>query len=334
MEHMRFICPVGQGGLSIERIDDYVVVYDCGSISSPKMAEYCIDHLAHHTNHVNLLFISHFDKDHVNTLRYLLSSVKVMCAVTPMIPDEMKWCYNIYTNGAYIAIMDLLEEYNTEMDRFYNNENGEREYDYKSVWEWVSKSMITQTDFDVLKPKLISAGLVLNLVKNPNYVEKNKEIINNIFKDHFGGKGPNAKGLIMLSQRNKNTNTKKSIIVRDHLLPMPLGVVYKSDMSSCLYVGDADMRNRQNNKTIQSFLGKYRTENMLQLMQIPHHGSRYNVGKNFENDYPALYYFLNDNTTKRLQGNKTLFKSLTSRKKLLVARDCCHDLIYTETIIV
>ena len=67
--HQRFIFPVGQGGFACETIGDHVVVYDCGSQTSNSMVESCIDHLSTITDHVDILFISHFDTDHVNSLR-------------------------------------------------------------------------------------------------------------------------------------------------------------------------------------------------------------------------------------------------------------------------
>lgn len=331
MIHERFICPVGHGGFSVEIIEDYVVVYDCGSTSSPQMVESCIDKLALHVNHVDLLFISHFDKDHVNTLRYLLSSVRVKQAVTSLIPKELRWCYNVYTKGAYMAIMNLLGEYNVESGEYRGNEVEEERFHYGDIWEWISKSMMTQKAFTSVKAKLPPAGIDIKQIENPNYVEREKEAINNVFKDVFGGKGPNAKGLIMLSQHCEGVDTLGCYIAKGCIRCHSLYSISDSDESSCLYVGDADLANRASNKAAQKFLKTYRTESMLQLMQIPHHGSRYNVGVHFEQDYRALYYFLKDRTTERLQKNKRLFQSLMSQKKLLVARDVCKDMIYTDT---
>lgn len=331
MVHERFICPVGQGGFSIERIEDFVVVYDCGSTSSPQMVESCIDTLAQHVNHVDRLFLSHSDKDHVNTLRYLLSSVPVKRALTSLIPKELRWCYNEYTNGACMAIMNLLGEYSIELGEFGENEVDEKRFHYGDIWEWISRSMMTHTDFTSIKTKLPLAKVDIKQIEDPHYVERKKEAINDVFKAVFGRKGPNAKGLIMLSQRCNGVETMGSDIVRGCVSHHPFNIISVSDASSCLYVGDADLVNRANNKAAQAFLKTYRSESILQLMQIPHHGSRCNVGVNFERDYQAWFFFLNDRTTERLQKNSDLFKSLMTNTKLLVARDVSCDMIYTRT---
>ena len=102
--------------------------------------------------------------------------------------------------------------------------------------------------------------------------------------------------------------------------------------TSCLYVGDADLKNGTNTKLVQDFLKVHLNETMLLLMQIPHHGSQYNIGALFETDFPAHYYFVNDVDTKRLQKSPGLFKSLTGQKKLLVSRGKCQNLIGTRTV--
>ena len=68
-------------------------------------------------------------------------------------------------------------------------------------------------------------------------------------------------------------------------------------------------------------------------MQIPHHGSKSNVKPNFENKYPAKYYFVNDKDTNRIQKNATLYQSLAQNKKLLVSRALCPDIIICTTVI-
>ena len=65
-------------------------------------------------------------------------------------------------------------------------------------------------------------------------------------------------------------------------------------------------------------------------MQIPHHGSKYNVGARFETDFAAKYYFVNDINTKRIQNNQRLYNSLMFNKALLAVGDNCQDMI-TET---
>tara|TARA_R110000868_G_scaffold162329_12_gene393500 strand:+ start:21890 stop:23083 length:1194 start_codon:yes stop_codon:yes gene_type:complete len=62
-------------------------VYDCGTSSKPKFLNDQIDNLARHDTGVrDLLFISHFDKDHVSGVTRLIKRVGVRAVVLPYMP--------------------------------------------------------------------------------------------------------------------------------------------------------------------------------------------------------------------------------------------------------
>lgn len=332
MKLCRYIRPVGQGGFSIERIEDFVIVFDCGSVSSPQVVEKWIDKLQCEVDHVNVLFISHFDKDHVNSIQYLLSKVSVLKVITPNIPTEVRTAYSIYTNGAYSMIMQLFNDRGVEHEEVGKGEVNRKPYYYRDVWEWIAKSMLSPADFAKVTTNLQNRGVDLKeLELNPEYVDSRKEDINDAFKDVFGGKGPNAKGLIVLSQKCKDIKTKLSLIFQGCEWCNYSTSRIACSVSSCLYVGDADLKNIDNKKDVKEFLKSNRVETPLMLMQIPHHGSKYNVGANFETDFAAKYYFVNDINTKRIQNNQSLYNSLMLKKELLAVGDNCQDMIVTET---
>ncbi len=332
--HKRYIFPVGQGGFSLEEIGDCVVVYDCGSLTSNSMVESCIDWISQHINHVDWLYISHFDTDHVNSIRYLLSSVKVFSAVVSMIPQDLKAAYGVYTNGAYTTIMGLLAGNDVNIIEVGGEENIAHTSAFQSLWEWIAKSMMTKSDFSSVMTNMKGAGLDLAKLSDADYIESEKVEINGAFKSVFGANGPNRKGLIMLSQRCKAAVVRQSTVIKRGIMRfVSYGSLLESPETSCLYVGDANLRNKANRQIVTGFLNHYRSEEKLLLMQIPHHGSRYNIGAQFETDFSAHYYFVNDEDTRRLQGSANLFKSLMSQKKLLVARGVSQDLIKTQTVL-
>lgn len=332
MKLCRYIRPVGQGGFSIERIEDFVTVFDCGSVSSPQVVEKWIDKLQSEVDHVNVLFISHFDKDHVNCIKYLLNKVSVLKVITPYIPTELRTAYSIYTNGAYSMIMQLFNDIGVESEEVGKGEVNKKPYYYRDIWEWIAKSMLSPVDFAKVTINLQNRGVDLKeLELNSGYVDSQKENINDSFKDVFGQSGPNAKGLIVLSQKCKDTATKLSLIFHGCEWCNYSTSRIACYVSSCLYVGDADLKNRDNKKDVKDFLKNNQTESPLMLMQIPHHGSKYNVGARFETDFTAKYYFVNDINTKRIQNNQRLYNSLMLNKALLAVGDNCQDMIVTET---
>ncbi|MCC6448916.1 MAG: MBL fold metallo-hydrolase, partial [Chitinophagaceae bacterium] len=86
--------PVGQGAFYTEVIEfgndeKFVMVYDCGSLNY-KNLEISIDNFIktiEEQKPIDILFISHFDKDHVNGIEYLLSKKHVSKIIIPVITN-------------------------------------------------------------------------------------------------------------------------------------------------------------------------------------------------------------------------------------------------------
>lgn len=75
MEVFRTIHPVGHGGFFTEELWEgnkcYNVVYDCGTRNGLQLLEQNINQAFQKKTPIDLLFISHFDSDHVNSLGLL-----------------------------------------------------------------------------------------------------------------------------------------------------------------------------------------------------------------------------------------------------------------------
>ena len=98
----RIFHPVGQGAFFTEQLIDmessktlFNIVYDCGSftnvnrrypLETPQLLRNEIDKVFNKDNHIDLLFISHFDGDHTNGLDYLLSNSKMDSRTLAVIP--------------------------------------------------------------------------------------------------------------------------------------------------------------------------------------------------------------------------------------------------------
>ena len=320
---IRCLFPVGQGGFAVEVIDSrYCTVFDCGSSTSPTRVSNYIDAMNRHGVHfVDKLFISHFDKDHVNCIRELIDKIGVKEVVIPDIPKELRYVYNVYTGGAYLNTINLFQNRETELSRV--DENGKSiNYD---MWEWHAKSMLTNNDWQKLNHEFIWKGLQVNQFENPDYIERNKKEINDCFKV-FGSKGPNSKGLIVLSQKTIGVQIDSDeIIYSFNRIP--------GHYSGCFYTGDADLKNKNNHKMAFGFLKKNMNEQCLLLAQIPHHGSSYYAKDTFDKDFVSEYYFYCDRSSNRLQQNATLYNRLVSNHNLFEVRDIGRDLVLNKIIV-
>ena len=74
----RTLHPSGHGAFFTERIrqdgkDDVIVVYDCGAkdVEERELLKKEVDEFFDSNDKIDILFISHFDSDHVNGIEFL-----------------------------------------------------------------------------------------------------------------------------------------------------------------------------------------------------------------------------------------------------------------------
>ena len=106
----RTFYPVGQGGFYSESFkaenNNFNVVYDCGSLS--RDVDKVISNSFDKNEDIDILFISHFDSDHVNKINILKNSVgKIKTVIMPLLSEEdkdflllvYKWLGSEYKNS-------------------------------------------------------------------------------------------------------------------------------------------------------------------------------------------------------------------------------------------
>lgn len=91
---IRAFHPVGQGAFYSERHENFNVVYDCGTEYKnrfDKSIDRTVETAFDKNDEIDILFISHFDFDHVSKIITLKSSVKkIKKVVLPLLQDEEK----------------------------------------------------------------------------------------------------------------------------------------------------------------------------------------------------------------------------------------------------
>lgn len=99
----RIIYPVGQGAFYIEKImannheeKAICIVYDCGSQNKTTLYE-AIDVFCQLQQDIHILFISHFDEDHINGIDRLKERCYIHYVIMPYIaPDEINLILSFY----------------------------------------------------------------------------------------------------------------------------------------------------------------------------------------------------------------------------------------------
>lgn len=104
---IRTFHPIGQGAFYTEEFDNFTFVYDCGTDTDGKkrIGKYVSNHFDINEE-INFLFISHFHRDHINGLEYLLSKYTVKRIFIPQydIYERIIELFNTSNEGDYEKI--------------------------------------------------------------------------------------------------------------------------------------------------------------------------------------------------------------------------------------
>jgi len=93
----RIFHPIGQGAFYSERHDKFNIVYDCGNWKNTKLADKVVKQAFLKDEIIDILFISHFDYDHVNKIKTLKEHTKIKKVIMPLLhPHEKHLLLNIY----------------------------------------------------------------------------------------------------------------------------------------------------------------------------------------------------------------------------------------------
>lgn len=105
---LRTFHPVGQGAFYSERHSDFNIVYDCGNWKNSKAAQKVVNQAFDKNDTIDILFISHFDYDHVSMIGTLRDSVKsIQHVVLPLLHDDdekilLKAFNHLHANSAIL----------------------------------------------------------------------------------------------------------------------------------------------------------------------------------------------------------------------------------------
>ena len=296
MVFKRILHPVGQGAFFTEQFLDesgkvvYNVVYDCGSFTSqPNLLEYEIRNTFERNAHINLLFISHFDEDHVNGLMTLQNQTKIDKDTKVIIPFKYpyllmvmdddyptlaRFVMRMFNIGAQVIGIEETSGENVRRDPIAivvptGNEPNEAGENAMPIWFYYPFML---TDNDSLQSVFIEKIKDVVDMNDPNDIlTKRKElraIYKTIGKSKRGVTKINVNSLFVLSFPNRGVKYKTSIW---HQLNLFWG-----NNPLCLYTGDSNLKGNgyDDVKTLTTgMLNKLSTVNEVGLVQVPHHGS-------------------------------------------------------------
>ena len=323
IEHQRKFLPVGHGAFFVERL--YVneqrvlsAVYDCGDsdkgtiVHSYITQEFGADKESKEM--IDLLFLSHFDSDHVNGLEYLQPYLSSKTRVfLPFYYTHMQSIYDRNKREGIEYVISILGQSNIKPILVQYGENYDQrpdididEYDYERnggmiwsgqfitkkvqgqpIWRYIPFNLFNEQSLYQDFLNKVTNGLGWNIAKLQDAAQwtlKDRKDLRRIYRS-FTKTNINDNSLMVLSDKAYRLDWCDTWIV---------SAEYQSQMKnqcwcdyccccpSCLYTGDTVLkRGARKSKYINRYedflkeLKKY-TDN-VSLMQIPHHGSSNNT---------------------------------------------------------
>jgi beta-lactamase superfamily II metal-dependent hydrolase len=187
----RIFHPIGQGAFYSERHENFNIVYDCGNWKNTKLADKVVKQAFFEGETIDILFISHFDYDHVNKIKTLKEHTHIKKVIMPLLHDEeKKILINLYRalNFNILTLIKNPQEFfgkKTQIITVETAENGENHIG----------DNIDPIDLDNLTDTNIQSGSILRknfksyewvfIPFNYEYKARNYELENLLSKNGF-----------------------------------------------------------------------------------------------------------------------------------------------------
>jgi len=132
----RIFHPVGQGAFYSERHDVdgqmFNVVYDCGSFGI-KRGTKVVEETFHDNEIIDILFVSHFDYDHISLIPVLLNKCHIRKVVLPLLHEDILFVlsgyyrYRMASNGRLRSSAEKSLQLLNDPQKWFREECGARE---------------------------------------------------------------------------------------------------------------------------------------------------------------------------------------------------------------
>ena len=293
---------VGHGGFSKEWFTDkegnvlFTIVYDCGSYRKTEVQEK-IKKNTQENEIIDILFLSHFDRDHINGVEDLLDRCTVKKLMIPIFNDEVllteylvaktKYPFGTIATASTTTVAFIKGVITGYFGNFGKFDNINIEY-------------VPTTGSSTTRLKIHTSGNPMEANEIPfwEYIPFNLPFDETRYKEFFNWfKGQHQECFdgdnldmdkIDRALTNKDVYKQvkshiKSILgdTNDHSMVLYSGPVEEKKaklLASCLYMGDfkatgAHIKNLANALTQKRW-------KQIHMVQVPHHGSKYNFNIN------------------------------------------------------
>ena len=266
---------VGQGLFVYEEFAGSTIIYDCGG-ENVKFVSTAIDTYFFPNKEIDILFISHYDRDHINGIFHLLKTCKVKHVILPLVSDFSRCLsFSSYPGNKFGRIMDFYED----PVRFIENRFPRVACHYQRAFD--IENDLTNTQIIPLNqlPEIIDLGTVIHIPTSGWFLHPfNRKTMSDREEREFItrlGLDPNDRfSTIIQNWSTVNNKLKKElinvgVITKQNINDYSMTLYSQNIYSRSLFLGDYNARKYCNE--LVNYYRKYWGD--ITCLQIPHHGS-------------------------------------------------------------
>lgn len=351
----RIFHPIGQGAFYSERHGDFNIVYDCGEWKNSKWATKIVEGSFNQEEEIDVLFISHFDYDHVNKIEALKENFKIKKVVLPLLHENEKiFLEKIYSKSAprNKKILQLIlnpEEYFGEdviiinVDKFEKKERLKFEKKESLEFEKISETITIKSgtplkkgdwvyvpyniEYQTRKAELEEAfkkkKLDIEKIRTDKaYLTKNRKNIKEAYDLVKGNINKNS--MLVYSGPEEEEHKYININYSCKYPPCFFSPIHENRVA-CIYTGDSNLNEVNINEIYLDYWENIGT------IQIPHHGdSRSFDSQILDKNYWCPISLGNTNTYGHPSNQLVADISLTGSSPIIITEDA--QTIYIQNI--
>lgn len=263
---------VGQGLFVSEKYGDHTIVYDCGG-EGTKIVNEAIDSGLSEMLEIDILFISHYDQDHINGILHLIEMHHVKHVVLPLVSNFSRFLSSRdYLDSDFERIRIL---YSDPKLFFRNNSPGTHCHFLRDVND--NQGGRTRINIENL-PEEFDSNIQIILLKDWLLIPYNRKVMTrDDEKKLLSGLGLDPdQGFDQILEKWKSIDKcikkifiEKGIVNRYKINDYSMTLYSQNKKCRTLYLGDYNAKDHCDK--LQTVYGGFWKE--ILCLQVPHHGS-------------------------------------------------------------
>ena len=289
---------VGQGLFASETFENHTIVYDCGG-ENANFVRNAIDSDFVESQDIDILFISHYDRDHINGIIHLLERHKVRHVILPLVSPFTRFL--AFENNEDDIQSNGLQQFYSNPAKFFKNNYPGTLYHYLRDAN-VGFGGNISLNIDRL-PRMFDSCVHVLLFNNWLLIPYNRKFMTRQEEKELMtklGLKPNLGFKQILEKWPKISSALKNKLIdvgtvnRKNINDYSMTLYSQNAESRTLYLGDYNAKKHSNQ--LMTAYGAFWDN--ISCLQVPHHGSKDSFSEDLLTSGAEDYVISNNNYPK------------------------------------